>query len=226
MGSKCGRALAVAVHDLRTPLAVITGYLGLLGRQYASTLSRHQRELLANIEKAADSLTTLVSQLSDLSSLENQTLALRHQPIKLAAIVKETSAEVARDVGGKIVLRGAMPRASLVGDEQRLRAAFGTLFTAALRESKPPQTIVVQQVVRSARSGASALIAVGEKMTVEMLLKVPPRQLTGYDAPNGARNLAAVVACHVIRAHGGHTWMLRRHRKAPGVMVGLPLQSS
>jgi K+-sensing histidine kinase KdpD len=226
MGSKCGRALAVAVHDLRTPLAVIAGYLGLLARQHAGTLSRQQRELLANIEKAADSLTKLISQLSDLSSLESQTLPLSHQQIKLAAIVKEVSAEVARDVAGKIVLRGAMPRASLVGDEQRLRAAFNTIFTAALRESKPPQTIVVQQVVRPARSGASALIAVGEKTNVETLLKVPPRQLTGFDAPNGARNLAAVVACHVIKAHGGHTWMLRGQREGPGVMVGLPLKSS
>jgi signal transduction histidine kinase len=207
-------------------LAVIAGYLGLLGRQHAGTLSRQQRELLANMEKAAESLTKLISQLSDLSSLESQTLPLSQEQIRLATLVKEVSAEVARDVAGKIVLRGAIPRAILVGDQQRLRGAFSTIFTAALQESKPPQTIVVQQVVRPVRSGASALIAVGDKTNVEALLKVPPRQLTAFDAPSGARNLAAVVACHVIKAHRGNTWMLRVQRDGPGVMIGLPLKSS
>lgn len=207
-------------------MAVIAGYLGLLARQHAGTLSRQQRELLANIEKAADSLTELISQLSDLSSLESRTLPLSQQQIKVAALVKEVSAEVARDVAGKIALRGAMPRAILVGDRQRLRAAFSTIFTAALRESQPPQTVVVQQLVRRVRSGASALIAVGEKTSVEALLKVPPRQLTAFDTPSGARNLAAVVACRVIKAHGGNTWMLRGQREGPGVMIGLPLRSS
>lgn len=226
MGSKCGRVLAVAAHDLRTPLAVVAGYLGLLLRQHKGPLSRRQRELLGNMEKAVESLSKLVTQLSDLSSLESQTLLLNRQEVRLAALIKDASAELVRNGAGKITLRGAIPRASLIGDQRRLRAAFSTLFATAMREMMPPQSIVVQQVLQPARSGTSAVIAIGAHSNVEQLLTVPARRLTAFDTSNGARNLEALIACRVITAHGGETWMLRRQHDGPGVMIRLPITSS
>jgi len=67
-------------HDLRTPLATITGALTTLCDRAAPADEAVRRELLLNAKEEADRLNHLVGSLLDMNRLEAGTLRLRSEP--------------------------------------------------------------------------------------------------------------------------------------------------
>jgi signal transduction histidine kinase len=73
------RLLAMASHDLRTPLTAIRGAIELLQRESTEGLSDEQRELLKIAHGNVERLAALVADLLDLARIEAGRLALRVQ---------------------------------------------------------------------------------------------------------------------------------------------------
>ena len=63
--------IAVAGHELKTPITVIAGYSELIEEELAEGLTEHQREILQGIAEQARVLTRLVNRLMDISRLES-----------------------------------------------------------------------------------------------------------------------------------------------------------
>src|SRR6188768_4075205 len=64
------KVLSLSVHEFRTPMTVVSGYIRMLLKDRAGPLSDQQRNLLEQAEKACVRLTALLSEMSELSSLE------------------------------------------------------------------------------------------------------------------------------------------------------------
>ena len=87
--------LASLSHDLRTPLASITGAVTTL-RQFGETMAPAQRQdLLASIEEEAARLTRFVANLLDMSRIEAGALRPRRDYVDVAEVVR-ASVERAR----------------------------------------------------------------------------------------------------------------------------------
>ncbi len=56
------RALAVAAHDIKAPLAIITGYLKLLATEKMGTLTAGQRDILENMQASCVRLQHIISE--------------------------------------------------------------------------------------------------------------------------------------------------------------------
>jgi two-component system sensor histidine kinase KdpD len=75
-------------HDLRTPLAAITGAVTTL-RQFGETIAPAQRQdLLASIEEEAGRLTRFVANLLDMSRIEAGALKPRRDYVDVAEVVR------------------------------------------------------------------------------------------------------------------------------------------
>ena len=61
--------LSLAVHEFRTPVTVVAGYLRMLAKAQAGPLAERQLALILEAEKSCARLTALVAELSDLASL-------------------------------------------------------------------------------------------------------------------------------------------------------------
>src|SRR5438552_16756402 len=88
------RLLSLAVHEFRTPLSVVGGYLRLLQHPNAEPLTDHQRRMITEAEKSCKRLTTLIAQLSDIAKLDNGLLPLSRHPIDLFALISDVAAHV------------------------------------------------------------------------------------------------------------------------------------
>src|SRR5581483_8438482 len=66
---RCAGALAAAAHDLRTPLAIVSGYIELLLSGKVGPLSEQQRTITEDIRSNTARLADLNSSLSELCNL-------------------------------------------------------------------------------------------------------------------------------------------------------------
>ena len=64
------RALSLAVHELRTPITVASGYLRMLLREQAGPISDKQRKMLEETERSCGRIGALISEMSELGKLE------------------------------------------------------------------------------------------------------------------------------------------------------------
>src|SRR5260370_41434748 len=91
--------IAIAVHELRNPLAVLKSYAQALlfqarrGRGYE--LADWQKEALQNIDQATHRLVDLTEELLDVTRLQAGQLALHPEPTDLVALTRRVAAQPA-----------------------------------------------------------------------------------------------------------------------------------
>lgn len=87
---RCATALATAAHDLRTPLAVISGYVELLINQKLGPLTDKQQRVLEDMQVSSTRLQRLVTDFLTFASLQTDVVPLRvDQPQDMNACLHE-----------------------------------------------------------------------------------------------------------------------------------------
>ena len=137
--------LANAAHELRTPLASIVGFAELFAGGLDKMPEDAVKEGLAAIVRQGRRMSTLVSDLLDLSQLELGKARMRIQPISLAPTV-EQSVENARPPGGPPVQVSVGPQLTVLADSTRLDQVLTNLLTNAFRHGGPNVAVKANQV--------------------------------------------------------------------------------
>jgi signal transduction histidine kinase len=196
--------LSLAVHELRTPVSVVGGYLRMLLSDAGGPLTERQRHMLDEAEKSCKRLGTFIAQLSDIGKLDDGQASLAHRPFDLFALVDEVAAEVqeSRDRGVVLEVRGDA-EAPITGDATRLKNAVDAVLRAILREKNGPCTVVAERR-REMRDGEhSAVIVIAEDHSVRTAYASAPGN---FDEKRGGLGLALPLARRVIERHGGRIW--------------------
>jgi signal transduction histidine kinase len=219
------RALSLAVHEFRTPVTVVSGYLRMLLKEQGGPLSEKQRKMLEEAERSCGRIGALVAEMSELGKLEGGDLAVARQPFDLAPLVAELASGMHegddRDV--RLEVRGTDRAFSVQGDRPRLAAAIRALMHAALRERGEPGVIVAECSVLADSNPPYVLIAIGDEDTVKSLKAAARGTPPGFDEWRGGLGLALPVARRVIEAHGGALWSAGGERPRAGSALRLPL---
>ena len=102
------RLLSLAVHELRTPVTVVAGYLRMLLREQGGPLTDKQRKMLEEAERSCTRLDSLVAEMSDLGKLESGDAALARQDVDIAGLLAELASGMheGEDRGVRLELRG------------------------------------------------------------------------------------------------------------------------
>src|SRR6478672_5905738 len=121
------RLLSLSVHEFRTPLTVVAGYVRMLLKDRAGPVTDQQRKLLEETEKSCGRLTALLAELSDLARLEGGSVKFNRQPADLRAMLKTAIEQLPplpdREVA--VVLEEADGPSMVSADAIRLTAALG-----------------------------------------------------------------------------------------------------
>jgi two-component system sensor histidine kinase KdpD len=132
-GEKVQSALLSSLsHDLRTPLASITGAVTSL-RQLGDKMSAASRDdLLLAIEEESDRLTRFVANLFDMTRIEAGMMKARREPIDLAAIIDNSVARASKlhpDLAIDLSIAAHLPKA--LGDAALLEQVLFNLLDNA-----------------------------------------------------------------------------------------------
>lgn len=118
-------------HDLRAPLRAISGFSSILAENYAIRLPNEAQRLLSEITTSAERMRQLIEHLLHFSHLSRQ--PLNRQPVKIAAMVQEISAELQKQESPRQlhVHIGDLP--DTAGDPILLKQVFHNLLSNAFK---------------------------------------------------------------------------------------------
>ena len=217
------RSLSLAVHEFRTPVTVVAGYLRMLLREQGGPLTDKQRKMLEEADRSCARLGALVGEMSDLGKLESHELSLARQEVDINQLVTELPdrAREGADRGVHLEVRPAPTPLVVVGDRVRLSAALNTLIHAALRERGEPG-VVVAECSMARDEGNWGVVAIGDDSLLSSLResrRTPPP----FDEWRGGLGLALPVARRIIEAHGGALWSEPGAQSRSASALRLPL---
>ena len=220
------RAMSLAVHELRTPVTVVSGYLRMLLREQAGPLTEKQKKMLEEAERSCARIGALVGEMSELGKLESGDAALGTQAIDLAALLEELASGMHEgdDRGVRVETRGTGQPVMVTGDRTRFAAALRALIHAAIRERGEPGVIVVECSVLTDTTPASALVTIGDDATVRALVDAA-RVAPPFDEWRGGLGLALPIGRRVIERQGGVLWSTAGDLSNAGSALRLPLRT-
>ena len=198
------KLLSLAVHEFRTPITVVAGYIRMLLKDRAGPITDQQRRLLEEAEKSCGRLSALVAEMSDLSNLEGGTASVNRATVDARTLLAEVVGALPplpdRDVA--VELQPGDP-APLQGDATRLRTALTSLIVALRRELVTADRLLVNVRTGTVGDTPSVIVAIGDAEQLPGILAVDPAMLPRFDEWRGGSGLSLAVARRVLGQHGG-----------------------
>lgn len=134
--------VAIASHDLRTPIAVISGIAATVRQQWSRLGDEEKLDLLERAEAQARHLERLVEDLLTVSKIESGFVELRTQPLEVGSLVSEVLAEFGERAGSVGV---EVPAGVIVsGDPDSCRRILRNYVTNAFNYGASPVTVQVR----------------------------------------------------------------------------------
>jgi len=217
------KILSLSVHEFRTPMTVIAGYIRMLLKDRAGALTEQQRKLLEEAEKSCGRLSGLLAEVSELSNLEAGTAPFNKQQTDLRAAVRTAVEQLPPLPDREIGIDVQVPEgsASIHGDPVRLAQALGAILAALRRELVASDRLIVRER-RGTYGGRPAYeVLIGDEDTIAAIEADSSDTQTTFDEWRGGVGLSLLNARRILNNHGGAVWAPPDGRKA-GARVVLP----
>jgi|GEM_PF-99071 len=212
-----GEVVAVASHELKTPLTSLQMNLLLL-REQPENLSARQQEILTAAVEGAEELATTIDELLDLTRIEAGQLQLVKQRVDLDTLVEQVAGKLRpRFEDAEIALRviADAPDPVVRGDPARLRIVFVNLLTNALKytprggdvtvrlasgqNASPASSSTLQITVTDTGPGIPAELCA---RVFEKFFRVEDQRADGSKGVRGT-GIGLYLCREIIEAHGG-----------------------
>lgn len=126
--------VSMAAHELRTPLAIIRGYVDLL--KDIKNLGEKDKENLRRIDVSAKGLNALIGDILDVSRLEQGRMAFEFQDIDINStltVITESFQTVAKAKGLTLSYLGSADIPKISADPERLRQVLVNIIGNAVK---------------------------------------------------------------------------------------------
>ncbi len=218
------KLLSLAVHEFRTPVTVVSGYLRMLLRERAGPVSDGQRKLLEEAEKSCGRLSILIGEMSELGQLLDGRQSLARGPADLWTMLAEIHAEApTAEDQAPLVLENSAEALEVSGDPARLRRSIASVVFALRREIIDGSNLVMSATVRRKNQARVAWIALGTGPVAALLRDASADDLGPFDEWRGGCGLTLPLARRVIDMHGGRLLAFPGERQTAGGVIELPL---
>jgi DNA-binding response OmpR family regulator/signal transduction histidine kinase len=215
--------LALAAHELKTPLAIIKGAATTLLSSSMRWDAALQREMLQMIDTQADRLYDILNTLLDVWRFDTgaQSLRLAHIYLTelLSQLVERWRKRAPRHVFALQLLSDAPPVSC---DAVRVTQALDALLDNAVAYSPPGSAITIRLETNDVEARIS-VVDQGIGIALEHLDRIFDRFYRvrqGSDAPPGS-GLGLAVARAIFETHGGKIWA-----DSPGLEQGATLYAT
>jgi signal transduction histidine kinase len=217
----CRQLLSLIAHELRSPGAVVAGYLRLLLRN-PSSLPDPERKMIEDANRSCARLLEVVRELGDLADLGGTASLQPFSPVPIFELCDEVVQAAVR-AGGAVTFSCAdTDRPAVVeGHARRLRQVVGALVAVNQRE-RGARPFEACGFISREGGPSHAIIAFGDPGIAARPEDLLAHRHAAFDRWLGGVGLSLPIAHHIIEAHRGVLWALPGDSRAT-CALSLPL---
>jgi signal transduction histidine kinase len=220
--------ISVISHELKTPVALIKGYVGTLRREDAVWKREVIQDSLAVIEEEADRLTELIENLLDASRLQAGALKIHASDVNLVVLVQHLAERFRTQTSQHEIVVDFSPGFPIVlADENRLTQVISNLISNAIKYSVKGGEIRISGQTRATQ----VIICISDQGPGIASEDIPHVFDRFYRSNNASRTtkgagLGLYLARAVIEAHGGRIWVDPKPGEGARICFSLPRDES
>ncbi|VFA41105.1 sensor histidine kinase [Chryseobacterium indologenes] len=142
--------LSIASHELKTPLTSIKAYIQLLDRKLKLDKDSSEAGFVAKAQNQIEKLNTLITDLLDVSKIENGKLKINKKPVNLENVISnaiDTILQTHDENKVKIERHGVKPDILIPLDEIRIEQVLINFLTNAIKYSPNNNQVIVTTFV-------------------------------------------------------------------------------
>lgn len=142
--------LSIASHELKTPLTSIKAYVQLLDRKLKLEKESAEAGFMAKVQDQIEKLNTLITDLLDVSKIENGKLKINRKPTSLEKVISnavETILQTHDENNVKISWHGINSDVLIPLDEIRIEQVLINFLTNAIKYSPQNNQVIVTTFV-------------------------------------------------------------------------------
>src|SRR5688572_20486933 len=219
------KVLSLTVHEFRTPLTVVAGYLRMLSTDRVGALTDAQKRVIQEAEKSCGRLSALLTEVSEVAHFHQGRLSFLRSPVTLSSVLDAVEIAQTPERPMAIVREGSYDGATLEGDGGRLRQAISAVAAAVGREIMDGPSLFMITDLREGAGGQEAFIALGSEGVARDMIAAPSAGLSPFDATRGGSGLSLVVARQVLEEHGARMFGAPGDHPRAGAGISLPLST-
>ena len=218
--------VANASHELRTPLAAVLGYVETLQEGDGKLDTPTAQKFLGIIEREAQRMHALVSDLMSLSRVEAEKHELPTERIDLATLVERA----ARDAAGSHRIHRIQLELNVqpcvLGDRQQLEQVVRNLVDNALKYGAPETPVTVTLDIGQADQARIAVTDQGEGIAPDQIPHLTRRFYRtdpGRSRASGGTGLGLAIVKHIVERHRGRLDISSELGTGTRAVVRIPL---
>ncbi|UCH60433.1 MAG: PAS domain-containing protein [Anaerolineales bacterium] len=219
--------ISVISHELKTPVALIKGYVSTLRREDASWDRNIVKDSLEVIEEEADRLTNLIENLLDASRLQAGALAMSLSDVLLDHLSEKIAERFRTQSSIHTISVDFSPDFPVIlADEDRISQVLTNLLSNAIKYSPEGGDIRINGQVRP----EYVIVCVSDQgpgISAGDIPHVFDRFYRSVDASRTTKGagLGLYLARAVIEAHGGRIWIDPKPGYGARVCFSLPRET-
>ena len=233
--------LLALVHELRTPMTSITGYVDLLLGESAGILGEMQRKFLQRVSANISRLTAMLNDLIRITEIDSGSIAFEAVPVNITNVIEDAITKASNQFREKdlAINLDIDPRLPIVyADRDAVEQILGQLLSNAYLASPPNTEISVQahrqdvSLVNNHPPSDCLYVTVEDRgggIRPDDELRVFARK---YRAEHplipglGDTGVGLAIAKALVESQGGRLWVETKDNIGSVFIFALPIQQS
>jgi PAS domain S-box-containing protein len=218
--------ISIISHELKTPVALIKGYVSTLRREDATWDPEIIQDSLAVIEEEADRLGGLIENLLDASRLQAGGLPIKRSDVSLADVARRMAERMqTQTTKHKISVDFPADFPVILADETRLEQVLSNLIGNSIKYAPGGEI----RITGSSRQG-NVIVCTSDEGPGIAPDDIPHVFDRFYRAPDMARQtkgagLGLYLTRAIIEAHNGRIWVDSAPGQGTRICFSLPIQA-
>jgi signal transduction histidine kinase len=219
--------ISMASHELKTPFTSMKGYVQILQSMYLNSEDTFLKKSLNIIDKQIVTLTTLISELLDLSKIKSGSLVLNKKHFHINELIQEVADEIEHINPDYSIAFSKQNETLVYADRERIGQVLANFLTNAVKYSPGSREIKIEScieqcnIIISVKDSGIGINKQDQEKIFERFYRVEgknERTFPGF-------GIGLFIASEIIHRHNGKIGVKSEPGKGSVFYFSLPLDS-
>lgn len=217
--------IAVASHELKTPITTIKGYAQILEKHFSEIRDTKASYFLSNINTQIDRLVALINDLLDVTKIQAGKLNFYIKEFDLDNLIRKIIIDFQYIIDKHEIIKKGEIKKKVFADEYRIGQVLINLITNAIKYSKEGNKIIVgvksnnNKVTVSVKDFGIGIAKRNQAKIFDRFFRLGERT-----SSSSGFGLGLYIAKEIVERHHGKIWVKSQKGKGSTFYFTLPLR--